>query len=135
MVTRNEYIFKTVIDTNIKQLENSMQTHEVDLEILVCAHLVYKCQCNIWILPTYATTMTHQRSPWPMEFILEALEGTVVYEARIPGLSHNPINTAWSKVWGSREPRNWYCSVYPRCHFPLTVIRMTLAADTLHQCC
>jgi hypothetical protein len=31
-------------------------------------------------------------------------------ETHIPALSHIPINTAWSRDWGSMEPMNRYCS-------------------------
>lgn len=42
-------------------------------------------------LPMYATAVTHQRWLWSVKFALEALEGSLVSEVCIPGLSHNPI--------------------------------------------
>jgi hypothetical protein len=103
---------------------------------LICAHLV-TLQMSVQYLNS--SHIRHNRNSSTLAMACGIHSRSSWRDCDIRGW-HNPINTAWSKVWGSREPRNGSCSSCPsllhlRCHFPLTMIRMTFAADTLHQCC
>jgi hypothetical protein len=96
------------MDANIKELENSMETHIIYLKAsdILWQALIVNFQTLIYsnCFPMYATNVTHWYCLWPLKFTLEAVEGTVVSEVGILGLSHfSYIKVPLSKVKGSRK--------------------------------
>jgi hypothetical protein len=90
-VIRKLCIFERVIDRNMKQLENSMETHNVYLEELDICFINYTANVNAIL------SSSHRRWLRPLKFSLEALEGTVTSEVGIPGLALIPIGKSCVK--------------------------------------
>jgi hypothetical protein len=73
-MVRNEYIFETVTNTNMKQLENVMETHKVYLEMFDMCSISYSANVNAVLEFSSCTPqLTHQRWLCPVKFVLEGM--------------------------------------------------------------
>jgi hypothetical protein len=109
----NLRIFEAVTDTNMKEVENSMETHKLYVEMFdICS--IRKCQRMVCEIRSRNSGRGLDVGSW-----------SVTYPHR------------W-KIPGSRGPRNGSCSCYPsllnlRRNFPLIVIVASLATDMLQS--